>query len=103
MIDHQTFSSEIARKVLSQETITEVYNLEGRTPMVFSILDRWALNSPDKLKALEAEGTIALLIRLTAQWTLEENTMDSEEFYDLEMQGMTKWEAFKIMGVNTEL
>jgi hypothetical protein len=29
-------------------------------------LDRWALNSPDELKKLEAKGDIAFMVRLNA-------------------------------------
>ena len=48
MLDRQTYPLEIARKVLKPETINDVRS-GGYTSLGYSILDRWALNSPEKL------------------------------------------------------
>ena len=103
MIIGQTALLDIARKILKPLTISEVRNIQGADQLLCSILDRWALNSPERLKALEKEGTISLLVRLVTQWEMEKEAMDSEEFYDMEMDGMSQWEIFKQMDINTEL
>ena len=54
MLDRQTYPLEIARKVLKPETINDVRS-GGYTSLGYSILDRWALNSPEELRKLEAE------------------------------------------------
>lgn len=53
MLDRQTYPLEIARKVLKPETINDVRS-GGYTSLGYSILDRWALNSPEELRKLEA-------------------------------------------------
>ena len=70
MLDRQTYPLEIARKVLRPETINDVRS-GGYTSLGYSILDRWALNSPEKLKMLEAMGTLELLVTLDQQATIE--------------------------------
>ena len=37
----------------------------------YLILDRWAMNNPKTLKALEKKGELSLIVRLDQQHTLE--------------------------------
>lgn len=62
-LDRPTAPLEIARTVLRPETIREVRN-RGFTNPAYLILDRWALNQPDELKALEARGDLAFQVTL---------------------------------------
>ena len=57
MLDHQTGLLEIAKTVLKPETIDDI-RIRRYTSRGYSILDRWALNSPDELRKLEAQGQI---------------------------------------------
>lgn len=59
MLDRPTSPLEIAARVLRPETISAIRNASF-TSSAYLILDRWALNSPDELKALEEQGELAL-------------------------------------------
>jgi hypothetical protein len=56
MLDLKTEPLEIAARILSAETIMEVRLSEGYTLHGYSILDRWALNSPEELKGIGSDG-----------------------------------------------
>ena len=66
MLDRQTNPLDIARTVLKPETIHDL-KVRGFTNSAYLILDRWALNSPEELKRLEAEGNLAMQIRQDQQ------------------------------------
>lgn len=66
MLDRPTNPLEIAARVLRPETIFAIRNASF-TNSAYLILDRWALNNPDGLKALEEQGELALLVRLDQQ------------------------------------
>jgi hypothetical protein len=69
----------IASRVLAPATISAIrrhpYHL-----VAWHIADRWAFDQPERLRALEAEGEIIVLIRLLEQQQLEhEVLLDSLE------------------------
>ena len=103
MLDRQTNPLEIASRVLKPETIREVKS-GGYTNSAYLILDRWALNSPDELKALEAiaDGE-ELLLRLDQQQTVEKRTLTSESARQAKLQGMSDWEILDQAGIDTAL
>jgi len=91
---------EFAQKVLSQETLRAVnrspYTLRG-----WKILDRWAYNSPKKLRQLEAQGEIMLLSRLLEQQYLETEVLNLAE--EDVTQGLAEHEILEMHQVQTEL
>jgi hypothetical protein len=69
----------IAARVLAPDTLCALrrhpYHLAA-----WRIADRWAVDQPERLRALEAEGEIFVLIRLLEQQQLEhEALLDSSE------------------------
>lgn len=91
---------DVAKRVLSPETISSVRS-EPFHLRAWKILDRWALNSPAKLKALETEGEVVLLGRLLDQQVIE-HTILLEASEQLQ-QGLTEHEILTLNGVQTEL
>jgi hypothetical protein len=100
--DRQTAPLEIARTVLKPETIREVRS-DGYTNSAYLILDRWAMNSPDMLKALESRGPLFLPIRLEQQESLESRTLNSDTAWEMSRRGMSDWEILEQLGIDTEL
>lgn len=90
----------VAARVLKPETLAEVrkapYNLQG-----WKILDRWAMNSPERLKALEADGEMVLLSRLLEQQNLEHTIL--VESQALREEGMMDHEILAQREIATEL
>jgi len=91
---------DLAKRVLLPETISSVraepYHLCG-----WKILDRWAMNSPEKLKALESEGEVVLLGRLLDQQVIEHAML--LEVVEALHAGTTEHEILTQNGVQTEL
>ena len=102
MLDRQTNPLEIASKVLKPETLREVRN-GGFSNSAYLILDRWALNSPDKLQQLEQRGDLAFLVQLDQQDTIETRTLTSDSARQAKLRGMSDWEILEQAGVDTEL
>lgn len=102
MLDRQTNPLEIASTVLKPETIQEVrsgrYSNSG-----YLILDRWALNSPDELKRLEAQGETAFMLKLYGQQQEEAHTLSSESARQARLRGMSDWEILEMAGVDMSL
>ena len=103
MIEGQTPPLAIARKILKPETINEVRRTEGITNSAYLILDRWALNTPELLKALEAKGDHFVMGKLDQQMTLEARTLNSDTAWEMSQRGMSDWEILSELGVDTEL
>ena len=102
MIEGRTAPLEIARRILSPDTIRQL-KLDGFPNSAYLILDRWALNSPELLKASEAKSSFNLLTRLEQQMTLEERTLNSDTAWEMSQRGMSDWEILSELGVDTEL
>jgi hypothetical protein len=88
----------IAATVLSTETLRATSKAPF-TAQGWKILDRWAYNSPEKLRALEAKGLIALLTRLRDQQTWEQDALNSSPLGE----GLAEHEILARAEINTEL
>lgn len=102
MFDRQTCPLEIARKVLKPETINDVRS-GGYTLLGYSILDRWALNSPEELKKLEAKGSIAFDLKVFGQQQTEARALSSETARQASLRGMSDSEILQNMGIDMSL
>mgnify|MGYP001663518881 CR=1 FL=1 len=102
MLDKPTNPLDIARTVLKPETISEI-KMWGFTNSAYLILDRWALNCPDELKELEAEGELALIVRLDQQRNREHRVLCSETAQQASLRGMSDWEILESCGVELNL
>ena len=102
MLDRQTYPLEIARKVLKPETINDVRS-GGYTSLGYSILDRWALNSPEDLKKLEAMGDIPFMVKLYGQQQKEAEALSSETSRQASLRGMSDSEILESMGIDMRL
>ncbi|MGH8344946.1 MAG: hypothetical protein ACRES5_00020 [Pseudomonas sp.] len=97
MIDGNSQPLAVAARVLKPETLAAVRSLADYSLRAWRILDRWALNSPDELHRLEAEGEIVLLGRLLEQQRIEQRAIDRQPV------GVPEQEALAIAKVQTEL
>src|SRR5690348_3716544 len=87
-----------ARQLLSPELMAEV-NKEPFTVRGWKILERWAANSPAKLKSLAGQGTIVFVNRLLEQQTLEANAIESAD----RSAGLAEMEILQMQEIRTEL
>lgn len=102
MLDKPNYPLEIARKVLKPRTINEVRS-GGYSSLAYSILDRWALNSPDELKKLEAQGELEFDLKLYGQQRKEEQALNSEAAHQMSLNGMSDWEILESLGIDMSL
>ncbi len=100
MLSGNTMPLTIAAKVLQTDTIKEV-SREPFTLQGWKILDRWAFNTPDKLRALEKQGKIQLLNRVLEQQRLEVHILTSS--IEQRNGGMAEHEILAANEVPTEL
>jgi hypothetical protein len=100
MLEGQLKPLDVAKRVLNADTISSV----RQSPFhhrAWTILDRWALNTPQQLKALEAEGEVVLLGRLLDQQTAEhEALLDASEMLST---GTSEHEVLTMANISTEL
>ena len=87
----------LAARVLKPETLALVRGLADYSLRGWRILDRWAVNSPEALRALEGAGEVALLGRLLEQQRIEQQAVDRQPV------GMPELEALALGKVDTEL
>lgn len=97
MIDGNPPPLEIAARVIQPETIAAIRRLSDYSLRGWRILDRWAINSPDMLRTLEAEGEVVLLGRLLEQQRIEQRAIDRQPV------GMPELEALAMAKVQLEL
>lgn len=102
MLDRPNYPLEIARKVLKPRTINEVRS-GGYTSLGYSILDRWALDSPDELRKLEAKGELAFDLKVYGQQQTEARALNSEAARQMSLNGMSDWEILQSLGIETRL
>ena len=91
---------QIAARVVAPSTLSAV----RRSPFAlvgWKILDRWAMNTPDKLRALEAQGEVVLLGRLLDQQNLELDSL--LENLSLHAAGVSESEILQFCEIQTEL
>jgi hypothetical protein len=93
----------IAARVLASTTIESILRSPSFHACSWKILDRWAFNSPEKLRLLEADGEVVLLGRLLEQQVLEHEALSSTAGSDHRNQGLTEHEVLTLYGVVTDL
>lgn len=98
-IDRSTLLDD-AKKVLKPETIREVERLQF-SPLERYVLDRWALNHPERVKELEETDLVGLLIRVVDQAHREEQV--DYQVIQARARGMGEAEAFDMLGVDQRL
>ena len=69
----------------------------------YLILDRWALNSPEELKKLEAMGDIPFMVKLYGQQQKEAEALSSETSRQASLRGMSDSEILESMGIDMSL
>lgn len=100
MIKGQIQPLVIAARVLKPE----ILNLVRKAPFNhygWAIADRWALNSPEALQALQAKGEVVLFNRLLEQQSLEQEII--LRGMDQINQGMTIADVMSLNEMATEL
>lgn len=100
MIEKDAQPLSVARRVLGIEALAVI----GRAPFTrrgWAILDRWAMNSPASLRALEAQGLHALQSRLLAQQEREADALLA--YSDQAAAGVPELELLQLAGIDTEL
>ena len=100
MLEGQLKPLDVAKRILNADTISSV----RQSPFhyrAWMILDRWALNTPQQLKALEAQGEVALLGRLLDQQTAEHEALLGAS--EMLSTGTTELEVLTMANIATEL
>ncbi|MCY0853059.1 hypothetical protein [Cupriavidus sp. D39] len=102
MLVGKTQPLEMAQRVLQASTLQLIakspYTIYG-----WKIVDRWAVNDPQKLSALEAQGEILLLSRLLEQQTTEMDVLTTQAALERLAAGETEFEILASAQVQTEL
>lgn len=101
MIIGHTQPLAIAAAILKPSTIEAVRRSPSYHLVGWSILDRWALNSPRQLRELEAQGELILLGRLLEQQLVEHKTLSMS--LEQRRNGMTDQEILTSNEIRTEL
>lgn len=101
LIDHMPLR--IASGVLAATTIESVRRSTSYNACGWQILDRWAFNSPEQLRSLEAQGELLLLGRLLEQQILEHEALISPFALAQRRQGLAEHEVLALWGISTEL
>ena len=100
MLLEQTSPLALAARVLQPATLRAVhgrpFNLRG-----WAVLDRWAVNTPGSLRALEAQGLDVLRARLLAQQVRELEVL--EAYAETFGTATPDHEVLNLAGVETEL
>lgn len=104
MLDRQTAPLEIASRILEPETIREIrQNRQAIDRTGYQILDRWALNQPEELKALEMRDADLVMLRLYEQQELEGDALASPTAAEMQSRGYSQWEILELMGIDTRV
>ncbi len=103
MLDRLTYPLEIASQVLKPETIKRVKRTPKLARLAYLMLDRWALNEPEELKALEAKNVEDLLDRVYEQVVTETYALSTPEAAIMQQNGMSDWEILSLLGVDTRV
>lgn len=93
----------IAANVLASATIESVLRSKSYHARSWQILDRWAFNCPERLRSLEVQGEILLLVRLLEQQGIEHQVVNSTVGLGLRGSGLAEHEVLALHDINTEL
>ncbi len=94
---------EIAAKILKPATIEIVLRSPSFHLRGWKILDRWAFNSPEKLRTLEAQGEVILLGRLLDQQQTEHQVLTNSHSMEQLQSGLTEHDILAKNEISTEL
>jgi hypothetical protein len=103
MMSAQPQPLERAAQVLTLETLNEVNRNLSFNRFGLNILDRWAVNQPDELKALESQDPTLLLIRLYGQQLKEQAILESPESQERLRGGLMPHEILSLHELPTSL
>ena len=103
MMSAQPQPLERAAKVLTLNTLHEVNRNRSFNRFGMAILDRWALNQPEELKALENKSQTLLLIRLYDQQLKEQPILESPESQEQQKNGLMPHEILALHELPTSL
>ena len=101
LIEHMPLR--IASGVLAATTIESVRRSTSYHARCWQILDRWAFNSPEQLRALEAQGELLLLGRLLEQQLVVDEALISSLGLAQRGEGLAEHEVLALWGISTEL
>ncbi|NTB05897.1 hypothetical protein [Agrobacterium tumefaciens] len=99
MLQGQHKPLDFAKQVLAPELISSVRQCPEIHLRGWTILDRWAYNSPEKLQDLAKQGEVMLLGRLIEQQTLEHTVLLDSPVNS----GTSEREILEMSHVQTEL
>lgn len=104
-IESNLAAGQIAMRVMDREIFNWLDEMGlFVTTTALKILDRWALNSPEKLKKLEKEGNGgALFNRFAGQVEQELEVKETERYWNLIDSGLCHWKVLEVMGINVNL
>lgn len=103
MLTGQTKPLDLAKSVLQPQTISAVRDCREIHLRGWKILDRWAFNSPQKLRELEKSGEVLLLGRLLEQQKLEHSVLTETQATEALNAGTSEHELLEMNHVQTEL
>jgi hypothetical protein len=101
MLTTNTQPLDIAARILTPQTMLAVRRSSAFHLRGWAILDRWALNSPDKLRELERQGEVVLLGRLLEQQQMEHQALTAA--MNGPLTGMAEHEILAAYEIQTEL
>ncbi len=104
-IESNLAAGQIAMRVMDREVFRHFDEMGlFATTTALKILDRWVLNSPEKLKELEKQGHGGMLFnRFATQVEQELEAKETERYWDFRDSGLSHWEALETMGINVNL
>ncbi|WP_439877352.1 hypothetical protein [Pseudomonas prosekii] len=93
----------LAANVLASSSIQSVLRSSSYHARGWQILDRWAVNCPDQLRNLEADGEVIMLGRLLEQQEIEHEVLSSTAGLEQCSQGLAEHEVLALHETRTEL
>lgn len=90
-----------AAKILKPKTIIEINRCRAINRHGFKILDRWAINEPDKLRSLEKKGFLSIIV--STQQMEEQRVLHSPSGEEQLRHGLAEHEVLALYGVNMNI
>lgn len=92
-----------AKQVLQQATITEILKNRYLHNQGWTIIDRWCIQIPVRMKLLESHGVEGLMIEVMQQQEIELNALTLTSALELRKNGTPDMEILEMYGINTNL
>jgi hypothetical protein len=102
MISRQSPPQAFIPGILKTETLLLVNKCLRINHLGFSILDRWMLSDPDRMRELE-KNPVFLKILIRTQQAREQKVLESPEALEQMNRGLTAHEILTLHGVATTL